>query len=90
MKRYHAVIEGTVQGVGMRSFCIMQAQQRHLTGTVRNLSNGMVEVFVQGEEAQIDEFFEAVRKGNRFIKVSDITTKEVPVVEGEKHFAYGR
>lgn len=90
MKRYHAIIEGTVQGVGMRSFCIMQAQQRNLTGTVRNMSNGMVEVYVQGEEAQIDDFFKAIRKGTRFVRVSDITMKEVPVVENEKRFTYGR
>lgn len=90
MKRYHAIIEGTVQGVGMRSFCILQAQQRSLTGTVRNMSNGMVEVYVQGDETKIDDFFQAIRKGTRFVKVSDITMKEVPVVENEKRFTYGR
>lgn len=90
MKRYHVIIEGTVQGVGMRSFCMMEAQKRHLTGTVRNMSNGMVEVFVQGDESQIDDFLDTVRKGTRFVKVSDITVKEVPVVPGEKRFTYGR
>ena len=90
MKRYHVIIEGAVQGVGMRSFCILEAQQRHLTGTVRNMSNGMVEVFVQGEENQIDDFLQAVRKGTRFVKVTDMTEKEVPVVENEKRFTYGR
>ena len=89
MKRYHVIAEGRVQGVGFRGFCMLQAQQRGLTGSVTNLSNGMVEIFVQGDEALIDAFLTKVKEGDRFIQVDDLTVKEIPVVEGEKRVAYG-
>ena len=48
MKRYHVFVDGQVQGVGMRGFCMMEAQSRGLTGSVKNLDNGMVEIYIQG------------------------------------------
>ena len=89
MKRYHVFVDGQVQGVGMRGFCMMEAQSRGLTGSVKNLDNGMVEIYIQGEQEVIDAFLEKVSQGNRFIRVDDMSVKEVPVVEGEKHFSYG-
>ena len=47
MKRYHMIVEGRVQGVGFRSFCMQQALTYNLTGSVRNMENGMVEIFAQ-------------------------------------------
>ncbi len=88
MKRYHVIVDGRVQGVGMRSFCMLQAQQRGLTGNVKNLDNGMVEIYVQGEETKIDDFLAAIQEGNRFIMVTDISVKEVPVEPNEKRFSY--
>lgn len=89
MKRYHVFVEGRVQGVGMRGFCMMEAQSRGLTGSVKNLENGLVEIYVQGAEELIDLFLAKVKEGNRFIRVDDMSIKEVPVVEGEKRFSYG-
>ncbi len=89
MKRYHVIVEGRVQGVGFRGFCMLQAQSRGLTGSVKNLSNGMVEIFVQGEQNQIDDFLKRVQEGDRFIVVEDMSIKECNIVEGEKRFAYG-
>lgn len=89
VKRYHVIVEGRVQGVGFRGFCMLQAQQRGLTGSVKNMSNGMVEIFVQGEQTLIDQFLKKVEEGDRFIHVTDMTIKETKVVEGEKRFAYG-
>ena len=86
VKRYHVIVEGRVQGVGFRSFCILQAQQRGLTGSVRNMSNGMVEIFVQGDEEQVDSFLKRVKEGDRFILVEDMSIKECPVEEKEKRF----
>ena len=86
VKRYHVIVEGRVQGVGFRSFCILQAQKRGLTGSVRNMSNGMVEIFVQGDEKQVDSFLKKVKEGDRFILVEDMSIKECPVEENEKSF----
>ncbi len=89
MKRYHVIVEGQVQGVGFRGFAMLNAQRRHLTGSVKNLENGMVEIFVQGEEAAIDDFLAVIEKGDRFIRVDQIYVKPSKVVEGEKRFGYG-
>lgn len=88
-RRYHVFVDGIVQGVGFRGTCMMIAQQLDLTGSVKNLDNGMVEIYVQGENDAIDKFLERIQQGNRFIKVTDISCKEVPVVKGETHFRYG-
>lgn len=89
-KRYHVFVEGRVQGVGFRGFCMIRAQRYGLTGMVRNLSNGtMVELFVQGEESDIDKFLADVEKGDRFIRVDNISVKPTALVEGEKKFSYG-
>lgn len=89
MKRYHVFVEGRVQGVGMRGFCMMEAQSHGLSGSVRNLEDGSVEIYVQGAEELINIFLAKVKAGNRFIRVDDISITEVPVVEGEKRFSYG-
>ena len=88
MKRYLVIVEGRVQGVGFRGFATIHAQRHHLTGSVRNLSNGMVEMFVQGEEAEIDAFLAEVQKGDRFIRVDNLSVKPTAVVEGETKFRY--
>lgn len=88
-KRYLVIVEGRVQGVGMRGFCMMQAQMRGLTGSVKNLANGMVEIQVQGEESTIDEFLTVIKGGNQFIRVDDMSVKSIPVVENETRFGYG-
>lgn len=88
IRRYLVIAEGTVQGVGMRGFCTMQAQMRGLSGSVRNLANGMVEIQVQGEEKTIDDFLSVIREGNRFIHIEDLRIKPIPVVESETRFTY--
>jgi acylphosphatase len=89
MKRYHVFVDGIVQGVGFRGTCMIIAQQLGLTGNVTNLDNGLVEIYVQGEQEKIDTFLERIQQGNRFIRVDNISCKEVPVVPGEKRFGYG-
>ena len=53
--RKHYVFNGRVQGVGFRYTMSRYASHLGLTGWVRNLSNGNVEAYVQGEESKIIE-----------------------------------
>lgn len=87
MKRYYVIVEGRVQGVGFRFFCMSNAKELQLTGTVRNMYNGMVEIYVQGEEYRIQQFLEIIKNGDRWIRVDDITIKEVSIVKDEKTFS---
>ncbi len=49
------IFTGTVQGVGFRFSANSVAQRYRLTGYVRNLSNGSVEMLIQGRPDDIDD-----------------------------------
>lgn len=53
--RKHIIFYGRVQGVGFRYYSVNKARQLGLTGWVKNLCDGSVEMEVQGEESGIDE-----------------------------------
>lgn len=51
----HAIFNGRVQGVGFRYTTNIFAKKLGLNGTVRNLSDGTVEIFVQGSENKLKD-----------------------------------
>jgi len=62
-KRLSATIEGRVQGVGFRNFVENQALALDLTGWVRNLYSGEVEVIAEGEEKQLSILADLLQRG---------------------------
>ena len=84
MKRYHIIFKGRVQGVGFRYTSKYIADDYSLTGTVENLSDGNVEMFVQGNESDIDSMIKEISK-QRFIRIDSFDKSEVDVVD-ESHF----
>lgn len=86
MIRYHIILEGRVQGVGCRFFCQMNAKSLSLTGWVKNLDNGMVELEVQGSEESLNKYISTITKGNRFIRIDDYSIKKKEVVQNERTF----
>jgi acylphosphatase len=52
---------GRVQGVGFRATVAGMARSFALTGYVRNLADGRVQLLVQGTEAEVQRFLQAVR-----------------------------
>lgn len=86
MKRYYARVTGRVQGVGFRYRTVMYAQEMGVTGWVRNLDNGDVELEVQGEVQKLELFFSAIKESNFFVRVEGITKEEKPIKEQEKGF----
>lgn len=67
----HIFVEGRVQGVGFRYFVKEQASQLSLTGWVRNLDDGRVEILAEGQKDDLLEFIDQVRIGPRNAFVSD-------------------
>lgn len=53
---------GRVQGVGFRFTTFTIAQSHPVDGYVRNLSNGQVELVVEGKQTEIDTFLREVRE----------------------------
>ncbi|WP_407647284.1 acylphosphatase [Gracilibacillus oryzae] len=77
MKNIHAFVEGKVQGVGFRYFTQSTAIDHNITGWVRNLDDGSVEILAQGEEGNLDSFIEKIKKGpSMFAKVTDVKIEE--------------
>ncbi|MCI8862192.1 MAG: acylphosphatase [Lachnospiraceae bacterium] len=85
MVRRHIYFSGRVQGVGFRFQASWAAKRLDLTGWVRNLDDGRVEMEVQGEPHVIDRMLEALREDS-FIRISDIDSAEIPLEEGERKF----
>ncbi|QDU10215.1 acylphosphatase [Gimesia aquarii] len=55
----HAVFQGRVQGVGFRYRTSKLAKQHPITGFVKNLSDGTVELVAQANrKAELDHFFD--------------------------------
>ena len=63
MKAFHAIVEGEVQGVGFRYSAAREARAIGLTGWVRNAEDGTVEVWAEGDSAELDLLIDWLRQG---------------------------
>ena len=69
-RRLQILYSGSVQGVGFRYTVKNTAHGFDVTGTVRNLPDGRVELFAEGDRAELDEFRKAIQDSEvgRFIR----------------------
>ena len=84
--RRHFLIEGWVQGVGFRHAAAGKAFSLSLTGWVRNLPDGAVEVQAQGEEDCVLEMEKWLRRGPPMARVTRCTVIERPLEREENAF----
>ena len=56
MKRARFVVFGNVQGVCYRHYSAKKARELGISGFVRNLIDGRVEVLAEGEDEKLDAF----------------------------------
>jgi acylphosphatase len=61
MEELHAIFRGRVQGVGFRWTVEDAAREHALKGTVKNLSDGSVEVVAQGEKNELKNFLQRIK-----------------------------
>ncbi len=66
------LIRGHVQMVGFRAFAESRALGYGLTGYVRNLLTGEVEVVAEGDRALLESFLADLRRGPRSARVTDV------------------
>lgn len=69
------ILAGRVQGVAYRYFAEKRAVSLGVTGWVRNLYDGRVEVVAEGERANVELFLEELRKGPRLAQVEDVEVR---------------
>jgi len=63
MKRLDVTVHGHVQGVFFRDTTRSQAQQRQLTGWVRNEPDGTVRVVAEGDETALRQLLSFLHQG---------------------------
>ncbi len=69
---FHAYVIGNVQGVGYRMFARETAIRMRCRGWVRNLSNGQVEIYAEGDEMTLTELLTELLKGPPWSHVEKI------------------
>ena len=69
-RRY--VVAGRVQGVGYRFFAQNAAARDGISGNVRNLDDGRVEVVAEGDVEAIARFERSLRQGPIGARVDDV------------------
>jgi len=72
MERAKIFISGRVQGVLFRDFTQRRASSLGVTGWVKNLPDGRVEVLAEGEKDKIIELMENLKRGPRMARVEDL------------------
>ncbi len=60
--RLHVFYAGRVQGVGFRYAAKQTAVGYEVTGTVRNLPDGRVELVAEGDQTELEAFQEGIRE----------------------------
>jgi acylphosphatase len=83
--RRHVYVSGLVQGVWFRESCRDEALAAGVTGWVRNLSDGRVEVVLEGRREAVDRVVTWCHQGPRRARVGRVDVLvEAPV--GERGF----
>ncbi len=70
-----ALVSGRVQMVGFRWWVRQQAHELGLAGSAVNLSDGRVEVVVEGTRTAVDTLLLALRDGPPSARVSDVAAR---------------
>ncbi|HTT62538.1 MAG TPA: acylphosphatase [Bryobacteraceae bacterium] len=72
-------VRGRVQGVGYRDYAQRMASALALTGYVRNLDDGRVEVYAAGPPDKLSDLAAALRKGPRLSDVRGLEEQEAAI-----------
>jgi acylphosphatase len=75
-KAVRLYIKGTVQGIFFRQFIQDNSEKNNVKGFARNLEDGRVEVFMEGNNEDIDKMIELCRKGPKHSQIEDVEIKE--------------
>ena len=75
-KSLRLYLNGIVQGVFFRDFIKENAERLNVKGFVRNLEDGRVEIFLEGDNEPVDVMTELCKKGPKHCQVQSAEIKE--------------
>ncbi len=68
----HYLVSGQVQGVGYRMFIEKRARQVGVSGRVRNLKDGRVEIVASGQDSDVLQLEVYIKRGPESGEVSSV------------------
>ena len=71
-KSVRLYITGTVQGIFFRAFVKENAERNNIKGFVRNLEDGRVEIFLEGDSDSVNKMIEICKKGPKHSQIKNI------------------
>jgi acylphosphatase len=74
-ERLHAIVAGLVQGVYFRGNTETRAEQLGLTGWVKNLPDGTVEVVAEGPRPALQQLLGFLRQGPPGARVTQVRSE---------------
>lgn len=81
-----ALISGRVTGVGFRYFVTSRAERYNITGYVRNLDTGSVEIEAEGDRKEVFDFLMEVKPGPTNAQVVSFQTEWRPYEKKHNEF----
>ncbi|MDO8468023.1 MAG: acylphosphatase [Nanoarchaeota archaeon] len=75
-KSVRLYITGTVQDVFFRGFVKENAEKLNIKGFVRNLEDGRVEAFMEGDANAVNEMIEICKKGPKHAQIKGVEVKD--------------
>ena len=84
MLELYLKIFGDVIGVNFRYYAKLKADDLGITGWVKNLSDGSVQIVAQGEKTNLEKFLKWARQGPNAARVDKV---EIGWAKSEKKFA---
>ncbi|MBY6222248.1 MULTISPECIES: acylphosphatase [Marinobacter] len=81
INRWHLLVSGKVQGVYYRASTEQKARELGLTGWVRNLPDGRVEIVAEGEPLQLKALHEWCHEGPERAVVDEVAAQELPATQ---------
>lgn len=69
---FRAIVNGRVQLVMYRDFVQRKASALGITGEVRNLTDGEVEVLAEGERSKLEKLIEVLKQGPMLARVDSV------------------
>jgi acylphosphatase len=84
-KSVRLYIDGTVQGVFFRRFIKENAERFNVKGFTRNLEDGRIEVFLEGNVDEVKKMIDLCKKGPRHSQIRNVEEK-MERFQGLKNF----
>jgi len=88
-RRVHLWVRGYVQGVGYRANARQQGTLLGLTGWVKNLPDGQVEIVAEGDEVALQRLIAWCKRGPEMAEVESVDVRWEPPSGEFKRFGIG-